>query len=100
ETMFGVVVGYSLVEASQHLAVGWFGVDLHEARCSVGRVAQALYGGNPVDSADLSIIQQSTRPGLLINATTKMLLGQPGPLCRPGTGQRPFASPSTSAVGR
>jgi hypothetical protein len=47
------VVGYSLDEASQHLAVGWFGLDLHEPRCSVGRVAQALYGGNPVDSADL-----------------------------------------------
>jgi hypothetical protein len=28
------VVGYSLDEARQHLAVGWFGLDIHEPRVS------------------------------------------------------------------
>src|SRR5262249_5248589 len=37
----GVVVGFSLDEACQHLAVGWFGLDFHESRCSIGRVALA-----------------------------------------------------------
>jgi hypothetical protein len=32
KAIFGVVVGNSLDEARQHLAVGWFGLDLHEPR--------------------------------------------------------------------
>src|SRR5262249_10610688 len=32
KTVRGVVVGYSVDEASQYLAVGWFGLDLHETR--------------------------------------------------------------------
>jgi hypothetical protein len=30
KAIFGVVVGNSLDEARQHLAVGWFGLDFHE----------------------------------------------------------------------
>jgi hypothetical protein len=58
KTVLGVVVGYSLDEACQHLAVGWFGLDFHEPRCSIGRVAlaTAVSGGNSVDSAELIII--------------------------------------------
>src|SRR5262249_54138324 len=41
KTVLGVVVGHSLDEACQHLAVGWFGLDIHEPRCSVRRVALA-----------------------------------------------------------
>src|SRR5262249_22251225 len=41
KAVLGVVVGYSLDEACQHLAVGWFGLDIHEPRCSVRRVALA-----------------------------------------------------------
>src|SRR5262249_39207775 len=60
KTVLSVVVGYSLDEACQHLAVGWFGLDLHEPRCSVGRAALAtvVYRGNPVDSAGLIIIRR------------------------------------------
>jgi len=62
KTILGVVVGYSLDEARQHLAVGWFGLDIHEPRCSVGPVASKRgIPRNPVDSASLSIIRQSTR---------------------------------------
>src|SRR5262249_17475070 len=63
KTVLGVVVGHSLDEACQHLTVGWFGLDIHEPRCSVRRVAlaRAVYRENPVDSAGLSIIRQSTR---------------------------------------
>jgi DNA-binding FrmR family transcriptional regulator len=40
KTIVGVVVGYPLDEARQHLAVGWFRLDLHQPRYSVRRVGQ------------------------------------------------------------
>src|SRR5262249_59386772 len=62
KTVLGVVVGYSLDEACQHLAVRWFGLDIHEPRCSVRRVAsRRRIPRNSVDSAGPSIIRQSTR---------------------------------------
>src|SRR5262249_45635702 len=58
KTVLSVVVGYSLDEACQHLAVGWLGLDIHEPPCSVRRVALAsAVPQNPVDSAGLSIIR-------------------------------------------
>src|SRR2546425_10349337 len=35
KAVLGVVVGYSLDEARQHLTVGWFRLDLHQPRYSV-----------------------------------------------------------------
>ena len=53
KTIFGVVVGYSLDEARQHLAVGWFAFELHEPFYSVRamRFSKQRAGGNFVDSA-------------------------------------------------
>src|SRR5215831_579507 len=56
KTILGVVVGYSFDEARQHLAVGWFGLDFHEPRCSMERVAPATpYPATPY-TAEIPLI--------------------------------------------
>ena len=74
KTVLSVVVGYSLDEACQHLAIGWFGLDFHEPRCSIGRVelATAVHGGNSVDSA-----------GLNNNPAVNLFRGGARPISRP-----------------
>ena len=58
EAILGVVVGDALDYPRQHLAVGWFGLDLHEPSHSVRGCP--ISGGNPVDSAGLNIVRRST----------------------------------------
>jgi hypothetical protein len=104
KAVLGVVVGYSLDEARQHLAVGWFRLDLHQPRYSVRAccISKHCTGQNPVDSAGLNIVPRSTRSGPLINCTTKLLRRQPVLLCRTtNCDQRPFASrPDEMAIAR
>ena len=53
----------------QHLAVGWFGLDLHEPSHSVRGCP--ISGGNSVDSAGLNIVRRSTHGRPLIDCITK-----------------------------
>ena len=60
KSILSVLVGDALDQSREHLAVGWFWLDLHEpvARLGVSH-QQALYGdGNPVDSPSLNIVRR------------------------------------------
>ena len=87
ETILGVVVSYSLDEARQHLAVGWFGLYLHEPRYSVRacHISKYCTGGFTSKPLAASIASEqipcSKRAGNFCNGCSEPL-GLNRDLCR------------------
>src|SRR5215470_13866282 len=79
ETVLLVVEGDALDQTSQHLGVGWFGLNFHQRRHRWGGIplASTERRRNPVDSAALNIAHRSTRGGSLIDCTQQILRWQP-----------------------
>ena len=87
ETILGVVVSYSLDEARQHLAVGWFWLYLHEPRYSVRacHISKYCTGGFTSKPLAASIASEqipcSKRAGNFCNGCSEPL-GLNRDLCR------------------